>query len=58
MSKDRVLTDGKLPDRRCPHCKGQVIKMMRHGQLSYLCEVPSCGNWGPWNEATTQSAKA
>lgn len=46
----RVVTDGKLPDRVCPHCGGQVIKIVRYGQLSYECLRP-CANWGPWDEA-------
>jgi len=54
MSKDRTITNGKLPDRVCPHCGGQVVKTVRYGQLSYECLRP-CSNWGPWDEAHRKS---
>lgn len=47
-SRDRVITDGKLPERVCPICGMQVIKMVRGGQLSYACDT----HWGPWDDAT------
>ena len=60
MSRDRQITDGKLPERVCPECGSQVYKMLRHGQLSYACkDTPgkySCGRWGPWDESKPRSA--
>lgn len=41
-----------MPGYKCPHCGGPVSKMMRYGQLSYLCEQAWCGQWAPWEEAT------
>lgn len=47
-AKRRVITDGKLPQRRCPKCGTQVIKAVIHGQLSYEC---GSQHWGPWDDA-------
>lgn len=44
---NRIITDGKLPDRVCPVCGEQVLKVIRYGQLSYMCDL----HWGPWDEA-------
>lgn len=48
MSKKRyVVTTTKKPERICPECFEQVIKVVRMGQLSYECNK----HWGPWDEA-------
>jgi hypothetical protein len=51
MSREYTITDGKLPSRVCPHCLGQVKKIVCYGQLSYECLSASCRVWGPWDEA-------
>ena len=52
MSRDRkLITNGKLPQRVCPHCGGQVMKAVIHGQLSYECQNTQCRRFGPWDEA-------
>lgn len=51
MKRRRILTSGKLPERVCPVCDAQVIKTVRHGQLSYECGQ----HWGPWDKAKRKS---
>ncbi len=54
MTKDRILTAGKLPQRKCPHCGSQVLKAMKDGELIYVCGAQGrggCGKRGPWHEA-------
>lgn len=50
MSKDRIITDGKLPERVCPICRRQVRKAVIDSRLSYVCENP-VQHWGPWDDA-------
>ena len=47
MNKDRIVTRNTLPERVCPLCGAQVVKVVKMGQLSYQCNA----HWGPWDEA-------
>jgi hypothetical protein len=51
VSKNRVITDGKLPQRKCPVCGMPVVKTIRYGQLSYECDM----HRGPWDSAVRTS---
>lgn len=58
-AKRRVVTDGKLPERMCPSCGCQVLKIVKYGQLSYECtDLKDCRRWGPWDEAPKRTAES
>jgi hypothetical protein len=57
MSKDRIITDGKLPQRVCPDCGAQVLKAARDGYLIYQCtNAPE--HWDAWEDAIPRSTPA
>lgn len=56
MSRDRVITDGKLPERVCPDCGAQVVKDVRNGYLIYQCQRHP-GHWDVWEDATAKGCQ-
>lgn len=57
MSKDRIITDGKLPQRACPDCGAQVLKATRDGYLIYQC-TSAPEHWDAWEDAIPKSVPA
>lgn len=47
---NRVITNGKLPDRVCPTCGAQVKKEVRAGYLIYQC-TKARSHWDDWEDA-------